>query len=160
MSQLNMETIMGIIPDVKLKISMAKSLPILLIITNHRLIIFHRTPIIDRKITEVYTKHVESLGFKERLKANLSSFNQFNLFFQDKGIEDILTMNPKSTYVEYDDILHLRFPGLISIGNHENLYRLRIETPLSTYDIFFDPQKNHLYQARQLFKSLIPDKVS
>lgn len=159
-SVVNNEKVMGIITDVKRKESMLKHQGMYLIPTNKRLIFFVTNRAIEKEIMDVFAKSLEGQGFKERLKANLSASNRMIGYFQDKSINEILAINPESFVVDYEDVVQLKFPKMITIGSKKNMYRLKIETTSETHEIFFDPQRNFIPEAKELFKSVIPEKVS
>lgn len=156
----NNEQIVGIITDVKRKESMLKHQSLFLIPTTQRLIFFATTRAIEKDIMNVFAKSLEGQGFKDRLMANLSTSNRMIGYFQDKSIEEIMAINPESFVVNYEDVIQLKFPKMINIGSKKNMYRLRIETTTKTHEIFFDPQRDSMPEAKRLFKSIIPEKIA
>jgi hypothetical protein len=159
-SQTNNEEIRGIITDVKKKESMLKYRAIFLIPTSKRLIFFMTTRSIEKEAMDMFAKSLEGQGFKDRLKANLSPSNRMMAFFKDKSVEEILAMNPESYSVDLDDITRIKFPGMVAIGSKKNLYKLKIETTSTTHEVYFDPQRNVIPEAKSILKSIIPEKVS
>lgn len=156
----NHEEIKGIITDVRLKLSMFKSRSLFLIPTTKRLVFFIKTSAIEKKAMDDFAASLEGQGFADRLKANLSSSNRMMPFFKDKRVEDILSLSPESFYVDYNEITKVKFPGFISIGNQKNLYRVKVETSSATHELFFDPQRNTIPDAKAVLKTLIPDKIA
>jgi len=156
----NNEEIKGIITDVKKKESMLKYQSIFLIPTSKRLIFFMTTRAIEKQAMDTFAKSLEGQGFKERLKANLSSSNRMMAFFENKSAEEILAMSPESYSVNYDDIVRIKFPSIVALGSKKNLYKLKIETKSDTHEVYFDPQRNEISNAKEIFKSVIPEKVA
>lgn len=156
----NNEEIKGLITDVRIKESMLKYKALFLIPTSKRLIFFMTSRAIEKQAMDAFAKSLEGQGFKDRLKANLSPSNRMMAFFKDKSVEEILSLNPEGYDVDYEDIVKIKFPGMISIGSKKNLYKLKIETTSVTHEVYFDPQQNSISEAKQIFKSIIPEKVA
>ena len=156
----NNEVVKGIISDVKKKESMLKYQSMFLIPTSHRLIFFVTTRQIEKQAMDMFAKSLEGQGFKDRLKANLSPSNRMMAFFKDKSVEEILAMNPENFAVEFKDIKRIKFPGMMTIGSIKNLYKLKIETVETTHELYFDPNRNSISEAKQILKSLLAEKVS
>ncbi len=118
------------------------------------------TRAIEKQAMDAFGQSLEGQGFKDRLKANLSASNRMMAFFENKSAEEILALNPESYSVNYDDVVKIKFPGMVALGSKKNLYKLKIETKSVTHEVYFDPQRNQISTAKKIFKSVIPEKVA
>lgn len=157
---INNEEVKGIITDVKKKESMLKYKGLFLIPTTKRLIFFMTNKAIEKEAMDVFAKSLEGQGFKDRLKANLSPSNRMMAYFSGKSVEEILALNAENYAIDLKDIVKVKFPGMMTIGSKKNLYKLKIETTSGTHELYFDPNRNSIPEAKQILKSVIPEKVA
>ncbi len=156
----NSEQVLGIVSDVKVKEGMLKYRGIFLIVTSENVVFFYSNRKIEKEIMDVFAKTLEGKGFKERLKENLSASNRLSPFFRDKSIADILALSPESFAIKHEDIIKVKFPGMITFGSKKNTVKVTIETVSQKHELYFDPQGNLIPAAKKIFKEAMPEKVS
>ncbi len=156
----NSEQVVGIVSDVKVKEGMLKYRGIFLIVTSENVVFFYSNRKIEKEIMETFAKTLEGKGFKERLKENLSASNRLSPFFKDKSIADILALSPESFAIKHQDIVKVKFPGMLTFGSKKNTVKVTIETIREKHELYFDPQGNLIPEAKRIFKEAMPEKVA